>query len=208
MAGMLESLVGTLGGDTLGQLAGAIGGNNDATGKAVTAALPALLGGLFNNTREPSGAEALLGALGKHDGSILDNLGGLLGGSNDDDGNKILGHLLGERQPQVASQVAKSSGLDMGSVMKLLPKLAPLVMGFLGRRQRSDGLDAGGLASLLGAEKQEVEKDKGMGGIMGMLDRDGDGSIMDDLGDLFGGGGDNDGGGGGAAGLLGKLMGK
>lgn len=200
MAGMLESLVGALGGDTLGQLAGAIGGDNEGTSKAVTAALPALLGGLVNNTREPSGAEALLSALGKHDGSILDNLGGLLGGGRDDsDGNKILGHVLGDRQPNVVQQLMNASGLDMGSIMKLLPILAPMVLGWLGKQKAQRNLDAGGLTSLLNEEKDEVAKDEGLGGIMGMLDRDGDGSIVDDLGGLLGGGG--------AAGMLGKLLG-
>lgn len=197
MPSMLEGLASALGGDTLGQLAGALGGNNDVIGKAVGAALPALLGGLAKNTQSGDGAASLLGALDDHDGSVLDNLSGLFGSNDHSDGGKILGHIFGQRQDNVAKNVAKSSGLDLGAVMKLLPILAPVVLGWLGRRKQQENFSAADLAGMLQSERQEVDQDEKLGGFMGMLDRDGDGDV--DMQDLLGGGvGGN---------LLGKLLG-
>lgn len=69
-------------------------------------ALPVLMKAMERNAATPEGAQGLLGALnGKHDGSILDNLGGLFGGGVDEDVkvdcSKILGHVLGNRQQGV-----------------------------------------------------------------------------------------------------------
>ena len=66
-----------------------------------------------------------MGALSsKHDGSILDDLGGLYGGGvNDDikaDGSKILGHVLGQRQSGVQQVIGQKAGLDSGSVGEIL----------------------------------------------------------------------------------------
>jgi len=82
-------------------------------------------------------------------------------------------------------------------VTKLLPMLAPVVLGALGRQKRQANLNAEGLASMLGSERQQREQaSPSMGMLQGLLDQDGDGSIADDilgkvgkglLGGLFGG---------------------
>ena len=198
---MPESLLGGLaqqfGGDTIGQIAGLLGASNDDTGKAIAASLPMLLGSLAGASQQPAQANALFGALtGDHDGSILDMLGPLLGGGYatralGSDGARVLGHLFGNKQNAVESAVAKSAGLDAGLIQKLLPMLAPIVMGYLGRRLSSGGLDAGGLGGLLGGESNQVrEQDPGLGGIFDILgggnDDDDGGGLMDMAGDLLG----------------------
>lgn len=198
---MSESLLGGLaqqfGGDTIGQIAGLLGASNDDTGKAIAASLPMLLGSLAGASQQPAQANALFGALtGDHDGSILDMLGPLLGGGYatralGSDGARVLGHLFGNKQNAVESAVAKSAGLDAGLIQKLLPMLAPIVMGYLGRRLSSGGLDAGGLGGLLGGESNQVrEQDPGLGGIFDILgggnDDDDGGGLMDMAGDLLG----------------------
>ncbi len=84
----------------------------------------------------PQGAEGLLGALkSKHDGSILDNLGGLFAGGVDsnvmEDGGKILGHVLGNKQRNVEKALSQKSGIDAGSVANILKVAAPILMGVL-----------------------------------------------------------------------------
>lgn len=61
--------------------------------------------------------------------------------------------------------------------------LAPIVMGVVGQKQRSSGLDLGGLAQvLLGGGGQQGGQQSQAGNILGkLLDRDGDGNMMDDL---------------------------
>lgn len=196
---LLSGLAQQFGGDTIGQLAGLVGSDQDQTGRAVAAALPMLLGSMTGAAQNDSGANALFGALSNdHDGSILDMLGPMLSGGYASralgaDGGRILGHILGNKRPAVEQTVAKSAGIDMGLVQKLLPILAPIVMGYLGRRLRSGGLDAGGLGAILGGEREQVKKqDPGLGGIFDILSGGGEqqddsgGGLMDMAGDLLG----------------------
>ena len=77
--------------------------------------------------------------------------------------------------------------MDLGQVAKLLPMLAPMVMGALGKVKKQQGLDASGLASMLGAESESAEAsmpNMKKGGLAGLLDMDGDGDIADDIAKL------------------------
>lgn len=180
MSELVEGILGQLGPGGLAQIAGSLGVDEAAAGSAVSAALPAILAGMANNTSKPEGANALAGALNDHSLSIFDGLGGLLGGGGD--GAKILGHVLGGRQSKVAGNLSQQSGLDLGVIMKLLPILAPLVMGYLSNQKQSKGLDAGSLGGVLAQERQQAESSSpGLGGLASILDSDGDGSVVDDL---------------------------
>ena len=156
MPGLMDLLGAALGGNAQQQLSQQIGANPQQTGSAIQAALPMLLAGLHQNAQQPGGAEALLGALQRdHDGSVLSNLGGLLGGQvggQTSNGAGILGHVLGDRQDAAQGAVAQASGLGTGQVATLMAMLAPMVMGALGHMQRSQGLNASGLAGMLQGE--------------------------------------------------------
>jgi hypothetical protein len=197
MPSVLEMLTQQLGSDrSVGKLSNQLGADSAGTRNAVGAALPVILGALARNSNRQSGADALDRALSKHDGSVLDNLDGFLDAPDTDDGDGILRHVLGEKRNNVEAGVSKASGLNSAMVTKLLPMLAPVVMGALGRQKRQRGLDAGGLASMLGAERSDMERANPAAGMLGkLLDQDGDGSAVDDiarlgkglLGGLFGG---------------------
>jgi hypothetical protein len=161
-----------------------LGTDEAATQSALAAALPALLGALSRSGTSPGGSQSLLAALDRdHDGSILDDLLGALGGGQSSSAEGILGHLLGARRGAVESQIGRQSGLDPASVGKILAALAPLVMGALGRAQRQGSWDADGLARELGAERSRAEEAApGSFGIFEqLLDADGDGEIGDDV---------------------------
>ncbi len=187
MSGLVDGVLEQLGTAGVAQLAKSVGVDEQAMGPVLTAAIPAILAGMAKNSQEPSGAEALSDALDDHGPSIFGNLGSLLG--NNPDGAKILGHVLGSRRPSVEQNLSEQSGLSLETIMKLLPILAPLVMGYLSKQKQDHGLDAGGVGSMLGEERQEAEvKQPGLGGLTAILDSDGDGSIVDDvLGKLTGG---------------------
>jgi hypothetical protein len=181
---MLEMLAQTLGGNTLGEISSQIGADEGSTAKAVSAALPILLGAMDRNTDQPGGAESLLNALNRdHDGSVLDDIGGLLGGAQSGPGNAILGHILGGKQKSVEAGLGQASGLDSSSISKLLPLLAPIVMGMLGRAKQQQGFDAGGLSDFLTGERTRAQsRSPGTGDILGnLLDTDNDGQVIDDV---------------------------
>jgi hypothetical protein len=187
MAGLFDGIMEQLGSAGVAQISKALGADESSVSSAVAVALPAIIAGMANNSRQPEGAASLATALDNHSPSIFDQLGDLLS-SGGGDGSKILGHVLGGRQAQVEQNVAQRSGLNLGLIMKLLPVLAPLVMGYLSREKQNRQLDPGGLGQVLNQERQVTEeRQPGLGGLASILDADGDGSIIDDvLGKLTG----------------------
>ena len=189
----LEDLLGQQqGGDAIGQISQMLGANQSMTSSAIQLALPMILSGLANNASTPQGAENLNTALEQdHSGGLLDNLMGYLGGGSSQpsetnrqtDGTGILGHIFGQKQSAVAQEVSQNSGLDIGQVAKLLITLAPIVMAFLGKQKQQQGLGADGLSSLLQGQQQQMQSSGNpmMDMVTGFLDKDHDGSAMDDL---------------------------
>jgi len=180
-----------LSGPRLTQMSQQLGISEDQTREALPAALAALTGQMAQNASQPQGAQQLSNALSKdHDGSLLDSLDGFLGGGggNLNTGASILGHVFGGRQQRVQGNLGKATGLDPQTTARLLAMLAPIVLAYLGRRQRQQGLDPGGLAGVLGQERQSVEQHpQARRGLGALLDLDGDGQVMDDLANLAGG---------------------
>lgn len=148
-----------------------------------------MVNALSRNAATPEGAAVLVGALERdHDGSILDDAVGLLSGmtapqnSNMLNSAGILKHFLGSKQGNVVQNISKVSGLDVMDVGSLMMKLAPLVMGTLGKQKQSNILNAGGIFDLLkGTTQAQVQRNPEASNFEGILDRDGDGSIMDDV---------------------------
>src|SRR5688500_12518311 len=117
MTTILDSLRQQLGPDTIQQMSRALGADPATTSSAISMALPALIGGLSRNAANPQGAVALDRALGDHDGSILNNLGGLLGGGAAGGiGGAILGHIFGPKRGAVEQGVGQASGLNSQQV--------------------------------------------------------------------------------------------
>lgn len=210
MAGLLDLLNSPIGKQVISGVAGQTNQPENKTADVLSMAMPLLLGAMKKNVKSPGGAEGLMSALSnKHDGSILDNLGGLFQGGVDDsvmsDGAGILGHVFGGSQPQVENALSQKSGLDAGTVGQILKIAAPIVMGYLGRETAqskvndSTGMNAL-LGSMLGGQPQENQSL-----ITTLLDADGDGSILDDVAGMVMGSNKKK---GGLGGLLGGLFGK
>lgn len=194
---LLDMLQSQLAGAPAEQLGKQIGTDQAGAQKAIGAALPALMAALAGNAKRKDGASALSNALERdHDGGILDDLQGFLGKGDVSGGEGILKHALGGRRQAVETEVAKQTGLDMKAITGLLPMLAPLVMGALGRQKKEKGLDMGGMASMLSGEgKRAKEMAPGaLGFLGGLLDDEGDGLDAGDIADA-------------GKGLLGKLLG-
>ncbi len=179
---ILEMLTQQLGSGGIQKISRSLGADEGATGSAIGAALPLLMGALARNSATNDGAEQLHRALNRHDGSVLDNVSGFLDQPDENDGNGILGHVLGGRRGTVEAGVSKASGLDQAAVAKLLPMLAPLVMGAVGRTQRQSKADAASLAGVLASERNQIEQEQpALQGLGRLLDTDGDGQVVDDL---------------------------
>lgn len=198
MASILDLLNSDMGKTLVRGASAQTGQSQDKTATVLSMALPVILGAMKRNAATPEGAASLDNALSdnKHDGSVLDQLGGLLGGNNANDrllsdGAGILKHVLGGNQSRVEQNISRNSGVDAGSVAQIIKMAAPILMGVLGSQKRKDSVNQGGLGELLGSVLgSNTSHDQSL--IETLLDADGDGSIIDDV----------------AGGLLGGLFGK
>ncbi len=189
----IEGLLGqVMSGDNLGAISQTIGADESTTSSAIQAALPMLIGAMARNASSEEGASSLAGALDRdHDGSVLNDIAGFVmgGGAQQSNGSGILGHIFGGNQPAVEQGISQASGVDMSTIAKLLPLLAPIVMGYLGRQKQQQGMDAGALAGALGQQQRQMEEQQSplMGMLSSVLDSNRDGSMMDDAIRLAGG---------------------
>lgn len=184
------SLIETLGKAAFSQMTRNASAKTGVNETAIAALMPVatamLMNGLKKNVAQPGGAEALAKALAKHDGGLLDNLGKAADDDVMADGRAILGHILGGKQSQAESALAKAAGVNSDQVAKLLAMAAPTILAGLGKAQRQQNLDAGALAQLVRAEtaKAETHAPKEIGGLLKWIDQDGDGRIDDELAGL------------------------
>ncbi|WP_298040491.1 DUF937 domain-containing protein [uncultured Microbacterium sp.] len=171
-------------------IAAKLGVSNDEAKKAVAEGGAILLGGLAQNAKSSEGSTAIANALKKHEGAksvtSVDEV-------DQADGEKIVKHVLGADAGDVAAKLTasdKTSGIDFG---KLLPILAPIVMGLIANKNSSASSteSGGGLGDIIG-------------GLLGGGNSSG-GGIGDLLGGVLGGGSSS---GGGLGDIIGGLFGK
>jgi hypothetical protein len=176
---LLESILNAKDGEAVSQLASQFGLNEDQAASAVQNLIPALAGGLQRNISQ-GGLNDLLGALtkGQHQ-RYLDDPSMLSSEAVREDGNGILGHILGSKDVsrQVAAQASTRTGISESVLKQMLPVVASLALGALSR-QTSSPASSTGLSGVSAAAS-------GGAGILGMLtpllDRNRDGSVVDDL---------------------------
>ncbi len=193
MSAILDVLSRSLDANVVSAIGERIGGDAQATGTVVSAAVPLLLSALTRNASQPEGADALHQAVVRdHSGAILDHLPEHLAEPQAANGAGILRHVLGDQEGAIEQGLAGSAGLDAGSVGQILQIVAPIVMGALGKATQQRSLDAGGLASVLGSEQQEVQAAAPdlmaqVGTLLSAGDQGGGGSLLGDiLGSLLG----------------------
>ena len=146
-----------------------------------------LLVALNKNASNPSGLNALVSALDRdHDGGILDDLKGYVTGQRQPantstaNGSGILAHILGGLQTNVSDMISRVSGLDRSKVSQLATILAPMILGLLGKQRQQSSVSVGGIGDLLKQTVQTTSQPQ-MGLLGKFLDRNGDGSVIDDI---------------------------
>ena len=168
--------------------------DTDKANTAVDGIFATLLNAVAKNALQPEGQAQLQNALEKdHDGSILDNLCGFLSGAvqpsnpKTTNGAGILKHILGDKTEVAAENISKESGIDTSKIMQLMMTLAPIVLGYLGKAnttqqaQPQQGGGGGLMDIIMGATKTVNKQPTNQSFLEKMLDKDGDGSIIDDI---------------------------
>jgi hypothetical protein len=172
---ILDMLMSSGGGEAVQTMARQFGLSQDQTSSALGQIVPALMAGLQQNASQPGGLEGLLGALntGSHS-RYLDDPGLLVDDATRQDGNSILGHILGSKDVsrEVAGRTAEQTGIGTDIIKKMLPIVATMVMGSLSRQNAAasaQGLNAGDMIGSLLGQKGGGSMASGVAGLLGRL---------------------------------------
>lgn len=205
----LMEVISNAAGSPVSSMAKQFGLGEDQVSSVIQQMIPALTNGVKRNVQQENGLEGLLQALtkGNHE-RYLENSEDLLNAT--EDGNGILSHLLGTKDVSraLADRTSQATGVGSDILKKMLPMIAALVMGSLkkqgsdsglldqllggstgGGRQTSSssggglmgGLLGGLLGKLFGGGRKSNASPAGFDALSGLLDADGEGSMIDDL---------------------------
>jgi hypothetical protein len=163
----LLDLLDSVGGqESLGKLASNLGLDASKTNDLVGALAPALMGAMKKQTGSQDGLAGLKNALqsGKHQ-AYLNNPESMSSPETVQDGNNILGHILGSKNVSrnVAAQAAQSTGIDASLIKQALPLIASLAMGAMSKSgnaaQSLDNPDSAGdlFGSLMGGDGIDMD---------------------------------------------------
>jgi hypothetical protein len=176
---LLETILSAQGGNLVKQLANTNGIDPESALNVLGKLVPGLTQQLKNNTQQPTGLESLLKAIqsGNHQRYIESDQDAFTSSARNE-GNAILGHLLGskDRSRAMAAEVASETGIGDSIIKKMLPQVANLVMGAMSNQTRSGGA-LGDVLNMLGGGQQKQATSL----LTSFLDRDNDGSIIDDV---------------------------
>ena len=193
---ILDDASATLSTDVVNDISRRLGADPSKTRAAIDGALPILVAALGKEAADPARRPGLEDAIRTdHDGSVVDNLPAYLSGEMSGkatNGDKIVDHVLGDRQQSAVQALSGRSGLDLGTIASLLPLLAPIVMGILGKKQRTGELGMDSITDVLGGDTQRAadgSPDLGdlLGSVLGGGAHDQQGNLGEVLGSIFGG---------------------
>ena len=177
---ILNAIINAQDGAAVRQLGAQFGLGEEQTASALSALVPVLAAGFQRNLQSEGGLASLVSALSAgHHQQYIENPATLRDQAAVAEGNGILRHVLGSKDVsrEVASRAADRTGLSADLMKQLLPLAATLMMGAFARNSGADTSTPAGRAGAGG----------GIADMLGpLLDRNRDGSILDDVAGMAG----------------------
>ncbi|WP_223670894.1 DUF937 domain-containing protein [Kangiella shandongensis] len=169
MQDLLNMVLGDRNSDAVEQIGKKFNLGTQETTRALQHLLPSLQQGMHQNSQQQNGMEALQRALsdGRNE-QYIEKPERIVEQGAVDNGNAILGHLLGSKNTsrKVAEQAANQTGFDSGVLKQMLPLAANLLMGSLSK------------------ETQSQDEERSF--LHQVLDMDNDNSVLDDAAGIIG----------------------
>ncbi len=186
MADFISEFMKMMGPEVSKQLSSNLNIDANTAQQIIPQVAPLILSGLKRQKDEHGGEARVDHILNKYGSpDALEQIGDIFSAFANEQrpADPALGGLLGNSGVEATNLLSNQFKLDGNTAAKIIPMLAPIILGFLTQKR-----DAG----------------QGSSGIAALLDQNGDGSILDDVaGFLMGGSGKT----GGAGNLLGSLLG-
>ena len=159
---LLEMLFGSMNNqDSVNALSAKTGLSGSQISKLLVLALPILLRAMTKNASSKDGARALSDALTQH--TDTDNMALQIQNADEEDGTKILQHILGGNLGNVVGGLSQQTGLQQNQVQSFLGTIAPALLSGLSAatnhayNQQQTNYDMSGLLSLFGGQPQQQQ---------------------------------------------------
>lgn len=157
---LFATLLHTLDSGSISSIAGSLGQSEQAVSRGMESSIATVLGGLASKSEDLAGLRKLLDLLPGNLGEISwSRMAGSLSNPNSPfvaAGHRILSGLFGTSERAVTDAVGKESGLSPSSAGTLMTMAAPLVIGFLSKRVRDEGMSMRTLGNLLHKESPTI----------------------------------------------------
>ena len=181
---LLQNIQEMIGERGMAQIAKHVGGDEQSVDKALSAALPTLLGALGRKADSEEG-QSLLNQFFDNDDEAPEDSHDFFENKHHEkkDLNPLLDGLFGSKRQKVEDGIGKASGLSSGQAGGLMKMLAPLIMSYMAKKAFSGGGKQSGSGSIFdiikgaGQEAEEESKQKSGGMVGRFLDQDGDGDF-------------------------------
>ena len=164
MADFIDEFMESYGPEVTRQMSSNLNVDRGTVQKLIPQLAPLILSGLKRQKDDQGGDARVDHILNKYgDASVLNNIKDLISSkANDTSADANLGGLLGTGGGTLAAQaLSKKMNIDSSVIQKMIPALAPLILGALSKKRDASS--------------------SGISGIGSLLDADGDGSIIDDV---------------------------
>ncbi|MBX7243215.1 MAG: DUF937 domain-containing protein [Bacteroidia bacterium] len=163
MSNILDAIKGYITPELISSASSVLGESESGVSSTLSAAIPAILGGLVSKTGDSNAMSGIFSMITQTNkqGDVLSGLGSLLGPQNANNpflalGGKFLGSLFGNKTGELVNMVASTAGVKKDSASSLIGMAVPMIMGFLGKKVASEGLNIGSLTSLLLGQKSNI----------------------------------------------------
>lgn len=145
---IIDLIKGQLGPALVSQAATQYGESESGISKAISGLLPAVVGGLANNSSNPSVLDAITGA---NSHGMLSNL--LTGTTNNSMLSGIISSIFGDKAGSLINAVSSFAGVNNSTAGSLLNMVTGATLGSVGKYAADNNLDRGGITSLLNDQK-------------------------------------------------------
>jgi len=171
MSSLLETMLGQMTSESsLSALTGKTGGSADQVSGMLGSALPTLMKAMTSNASSAEGAASLAGALMQH--TSTDSVAAQIADADEEDGSKIIQHILGGDTASVVDGLTSSSGMDTKQVTQILSSIAPALLSGVSSAAKStktskktgpkfdlsDGFGIEDVAALLTSKNKQTSK--------------------------------------------------
>lgn len=145
---IIELIKGQLSPELITNAASQLGESESGISKAISGLLPAVIGGLASNSKNPTVLDAILGA---NSSGILNNLLGNT--SNNSLITSVISAIFGDKLNGLLSLISGHSGVSNSSVGSLLNLVTGATLGSVGGYAQKYNLTTSGISDLLGEQK-------------------------------------------------------